>query len=85
MGAVAITRDEHTAADLRRAAAASKDAAAARRMLALALVLEGSPRAGRPSLRDGPADPARLGASLQRAKAWRGCRNRPPGSAASRG
>jgi transposase len=44
MVAVALTRDEHTAADLRRFAAACRDAAAARRMLALALVLEGSPR-----------------------------------------
>ena len=45
MVAVALTRGEHTAADLRRFAAACRDAAAARRMLALALVLEGSPRA----------------------------------------
>ena len=45
MVAVAVTRDEHTAADLRRLATACRDAAAARRMLALALVLEGSPRA----------------------------------------
>jgi transposase len=44
MVAVALTRDEHTAADLRRFAAACRDAAAARRMLALALVMEGSPR-----------------------------------------
>lgn len=42
---VAITRDEHSAADLRRAAARSRDGAAARRMLALALVLEGESRA----------------------------------------
>ena len=38
---VAITRTEVSAADLRRAAARSVDAAAARRMLAIALVLEG--------------------------------------------
>ena len=43
--AVAITRDEHTAADLRREAARSRDADAARRMLALALVVEGKSRA----------------------------------------
>jgi transposase len=42
---VAITRDEHSAADLRRAAARTRDAAAARRMLALALILEGESRA----------------------------------------
>ena len=41
--AVAITR-EHSAADLRREAVRTKDADAARRMLALALVLEGHSR-----------------------------------------
>src|SRR5688500_6876695 len=41
---VEITRTELTAADLRRAAARSRDADAARRMLALALVLEGKSR-----------------------------------------
>jgi transposase len=41
---VTITRDEHSAPDLRRAAARTKDAAAARRLLALALVLEGKSR-----------------------------------------
>ena len=45
MAGVAITRTELDAAGLRRAAARSRDAAAARRMLALALVLEGAPRA----------------------------------------
>jgi transposase len=44
MAAVAITRDEHSAADLRRAAARTKDADVARRMLALAFVLEGKSR-----------------------------------------
>jgi putative transposase len=39
--AVAITRDDFTAVALREAAARSNDADAARRMLALALVLEG--------------------------------------------
>lgn len=42
--AVAITRTEFDAAGLRQAAARSKDADAARRMLALALVLDGSSR-----------------------------------------
>jgi transposase len=45
MVAVAITRLELDAAGLRRAAGRERDAAAARRMLALALVLEGRPRA----------------------------------------
>ena len=43
--AVAITRDEHDASALRRLAARSREADAARRMLAIALVLEGSSRA----------------------------------------
>ena len=42
--AVGITRTELDAAGLRRAAGRSRDAAAARRMLALALVLEGRSR-----------------------------------------
>jgi transposase len=44
MVAIAITRMELTAAELRAAAAKSRDAKAARRMLALALVLEGADR-----------------------------------------
>ncbi len=44
MTAIAITRDELTAAELRAAAGRTKDAPAARRMLALALVLEGADR-----------------------------------------
>jgi transposase len=39
--AISITRDEHSADDLRRAAARAREAGAARRMLALALVMEG--------------------------------------------
>jgi transposase len=42
--AVAITRLEHGPAELRGLAASSKDAAKARRLLALALILEGSSR-----------------------------------------
>ena len=41
MVAVSITRTDLTAVELRGAAARSRDAPAARRMLALALVLEG--------------------------------------------
>ena len=44
MAAVAITRADDTAGSLRQAAARCKDAAAARRMLALALVMEGASR-----------------------------------------
>jgi len=41
---VAITRTEHTAAELRRLAGQADDAAVARRLLALALVLDGHKR-----------------------------------------
>jgi len=44
MVAIAITRMDLTAAELGAASAKSRDAAAARRMLALALVLEGADR-----------------------------------------
>lgn len=42
--AVRIMRAEHTAADLRALAAKSRDGAQVRRLLALALILEGQPR-----------------------------------------
>jgi transposase len=42
--AVQLTRDEHSAAELRREAARCNDAAAARRMLALAMVEDGACR-----------------------------------------
>jgi hypothetical protein len=41
---VSITREDVTAADLRREAGRTSDAAAARRMLAIGLILEGCPR-----------------------------------------
>ena len=44
MAGVAITRTEHTPVQLRRAASRTGDAGAARRMLALALVMEGKSR-----------------------------------------
>jgi len=44
MSAVAVTRVDLDAAALRRAARCSKDASAARRLLALALILEGASR-----------------------------------------
>ncbi len=44
MVAIAITRQEFSAADLRREATRTQDAAVARRLLALALVLEGHSR-----------------------------------------
>jgi hypothetical protein len=62
---VAITREELSAGDLRREARRCRDARAARRMLALALVMEGhsrmedEPQRGSSARRHGPADPAR--------------------------
>ena len=44
LAGIAITRRELTASQLRAAAGRTKDARAARRMLAIALVLEGPPR-----------------------------------------
>ncbi|WP_378395563.1 helix-turn-helix domain-containing protein, partial [Rhodoplanes sp. P11] len=44
MPGITITRNDLTATQLRRGAARSRDANAARRMLALALVLEGKSR-----------------------------------------
>ena len=72
MVGVEITRTDMTAAELRAAARGATDGRAARRMLALALVLEGADRGDRcGDLRDGPADVARLGAPLQRRGAVR--------------
>jgi len=75
MASVAITRNDVGSAGL-RAAARSLDAKQARRLLALAMVLDGHPRllaaqAGGSSnqgVRRGPADAARLGSPLQRAR-----------------
>ena len=58
MVAVAVTRDEHTAADLRRSAAACRDAADAGSGAGPGRVAAGG---GGRDLRDGSADAARLG------------------------
>ncbi len=63
---VAITRSDLSTADLREAAARTRDAKAARRMLAIGLVLERlvtGGGGGGPC--DGPSDIARLGTPLQ--------------------
>src|SRR5450759_2196412 len=57
--AVKISRTDHTAEALRGLAAKSNDGGQVRRLLALALILEGHSR-------EGAADLAGLGASLQR-------------------
>ena len=63
--ALAITRSELSAADLRGEARRAKDGDQARRLLALALVLDGAtPDGGGPQRRHGPSDAARLGDPL---------------------
>lgn len=64
--AIAITSLDRSAMELRQLAAANKDAQVVRRLLALALVLEGKSRteAAQQSWH-GTSDSARLGASLQ--------------------
>ncbi len=61
--AIAIARLRYSEADLRDLAVNSRDTAQSRRLLAIAMMLDGNGReeAGR----NGPANPARLGSSLQ--------------------
>lgn len=61
---VAITRTDHDAVGLRGLASQEKDAQVARRLLALALVMEGFSRSDAARGGDGASDAARLGASL---------------------
>jgi len=63
--AIAITRLDLTAADLRAAATQTKNASAARRMLCLAMVLEGADRTTAAEACGGSPNPAGLGPSLQ--------------------
>ena len=72
--AVAITRTEHSPAELRALATRSDDAAQARRLLAIVMVQAGTSRfdaARQAGIRS--ANAARLGASLQRdRRCWPG-------------
>ena len=73
MVAVVITRGELDAAGLRREAGLSKDGPAARRMLALALVLEGRSRSGSGEhVRDGIGRPCATGFTATMRKALQG-------------
>ena len=56
MAGIGITLKGLTAAELRFAAGRTKDARAARRMLAIALVLGDGPRNGGQDLRHGPPE-----------------------------
>lgn len=78
MAAVAITRTELDAAGLRRAAARSRDAAAARRMLALALVMEGASRAEAARLCGMDRQTLRDWAHRYNAEGLAGLSDRPP-------
>jgi hypothetical protein len=64
--ALTITRTEHTSEALREFAAQSRDGSQVRRLLAIALILEGRSRIEAAELsRHGSPNAARLGASLQ--------------------
>ena len=87
--AIQIERTDHTASDLRRLGCRAVSSAQARRMLAIALVLEGADDDGGAERRHGPADAARLGAPLQcrggSRASWTGLRpGRPPRLSAGR-
>ena len=72
--AVAITRTEFDADGLRHAATRAKDADAARRMLALALVWTAAPGPKRLKLAAWIARPFAIGCIATTTKAWPGCR-----------
>jgi hypothetical protein len=66
MSAIEITRQDLSISQLRAEAARTADAKQARRILAIAMVLDGHSRLfGRAGQCHGPADATRLGASLQ--------------------
>ncbi|ODR93071.1 hypothetical protein A8M32_01880 [Sinorhizobium alkalisoli] len=72
MAGIAITRMDLTAAQVRAAAAKMRDARGARRMLAIAVVLEGVDRkTAAETCGLGSPDAARLGPSLQCGRAER--------------
>jgi transposase len=82
--AVSITRDDLDAAGLRRAAARRGDAAAARRMLALALVLEGKSRSEAARVAGMDRQTLRDWVHRYNAEGLRGLSNRPHEGAAPR-
>ena len=65
--AVAITRRDLSARELRLAASKAKDSSAERRMLAIALVLEGLAR------RSATGRRCAIGFTASTPKGWRGC------------
>ncbi len=71
--AVAITRAEPDAVGLRHAAARTKDADAARRMLALALVLDGRSRADAARSCGMTGRPCATGCIASMSTGWRAC------------
>ena len=74
MAAVAVTRTELTAAQLRRAATRTQDANAARRMLALALVMEGKSRSELRRRAGWTGRPCAIGCTATTPRVWRGFR-----------
>ena len=72
--AVRITRKDKSAGELRQEAARCRDGKAARRVLAIALVLDGVDRKdGGRKLRHGSADVAGLGPTVTMRRACRAC------------
>jgi hypothetical protein len=72
MGRAIAVRTDYRSGDIRRIAQRVKNAAQARRLLAIATVLDGAARQeARKERRHGPADAAGLGDPVQRAGAGR--------------
>ena len=86
MAAIAITRKDLTATELRAAAAKTKDARATRRMLAIALVLEGKDRETAAETCGMDRQTLRDWVHRYNAKVWRGLRTagRRPGRGSAR-
>ena len=77
VAAVAITRLDYTASQLRGEAKRADDADAARRMLALALVLEGKPRSEAAISCGMDRQILAIGCIATTPKVWLGCTTKP--------
>ena len=81
MGQAIAVRQDFTATELRRLATRTKDVAQARRLLAIAAILDGARACGSGAdRRNGPADDAGLGDPVQRARSGRPDQLVSPGS-----
>jgi hypothetical protein len=81
MGTVIAVRADFSVQELRRLVTRVKDAAPARRLLAIAAVLDGAAREGAAKIGGiGSADPAGLGDPVQRSEAGRLINKSSPGA-----